>query len=197
MKKPGILRFDIQSEIKGPGRWRFMESQKRWPMANELYRSVFSSLGLTLLGGCDTITCTKEEAKSNYDIELGIDVLFNLDNGLQITCQEKFLFTSFYTVTVEYFNDPANNIPGDWFTLRSNWYFVGYDTNKTMEWNKWILLDWPAVKLATSQGLIAWQLRQNQSDNAKANFKYARFDNFPANVVVAQGPQQIKQLGLF
>ncbi|GAI66569.1 unnamed protein product, partial [marine sediment metagenome] len=63
------------------------------------------------------------------DRVLGIDVIFTLNNGMRLTCQEKFnssVFTHLKDVTVEYYNKPILGIPGDWFTLMAQLYFFGF-----------------------------------------------------------------------
>ena len=181
----GITRIEITDNISGRGAYRFKESKERWPMVNNLYQYIAAARGLSLLPGYEIIQCTKNEAAAIYDLELGIDVILGFDNGMQMTLQEKILFTSYKTVTVEYMNDPKSGEEGDWFSLRSNWYSVCYDTDKNFEIDDWILLDWPATKLLTASGVIGWDERVNLRDGAKATFKYALMDLFPRECVVA------------
>lgn len=182
---PGITRFDITNKPLGRGAYRFTDSRKRWPMANDLYRYIFEVLHMPLLPDDDLVKCSLDEFKAGYDYELGIDVILAFDNGMQMTMQEKFLYTTFSTVTVEYMNDPNNGQEGDWFNMKANWYFVGYDSNKDFEWNEWVLLDWPATKLLTMRGAINWYEKPNKQDGAKATFKYAPIKAFPSDCVVA------------
>jgi hypothetical protein len=181
----GITRIQITDQVIGRGSYRFDDSRKRQPMADNLYRYIAGIRRLPLLPGEGVIQCTKEEAAAIYDWELGIDVILAFDNGMQITMQEKFLFTNWQTVTIEYMNNPQTGEKGDWFTLRANWYFVGYDTNKTMRWDDWILLDWPATKFLTAQNNINWHDQNNKHDGARASFKYAYMNDFPRECVVA------------
>lgn len=184
----GITRYQINRRVNGAGGYRFDESEKVWPLADQLYRRVFAESEMPLAegsyvlrgvpnGGVDTATL--------FDRYLGIDVTFRLQNGRKLTLQEKFLTTTYDTVTVEYMNDPSRGIRGDWFNMLAQLLFVGYVNRPAMEWRSWILLDWAAVVRKTEQGEIVWQERANRHDNAKANFLYAPMADFPEECVWA------------
>jgi hypothetical protein len=181
----GITRFNITDKITGPGDWRFIEAQKYWPVANALYRRIFADLQMSLLAGEEIIECTKQEFQSGYDYQLGIDVILRPQSQGESTMQEKFLFTDFYTVTVEHCQDWLNLEPGDWYKLKAQYYFVGYATKGSLQFNRWILLDWPRLQRATAQRRIQWQLRSNLKDRAQASFMYVKFKGIPPDVVVA------------
>jgi hypothetical protein len=140
---------------------------------------------MPLLEGDAETRCTLAEFEAGYDYALGIDVILRFNSGMESTLQEKFLFTRFKTVTVEYMQDWANDVRGDWFKMRAQYYFVGYDRNKSCTFQDWILLNWPATQQATAQNLIAWDCRPNLEDGARANFRFAHFDIFPPFCVVA------------
>lgn len=186
MADVGILRFDITDPITGRGAWRFEDARKLWPIATQLYREIFDGLGMSLLPGAESIRCTKDQFIAKYDYELGIDLLLTFSTGMTKTMQEKFLFTKYGTVTIEYYQDWRNQIPGDWFNLKAQNYFVGYDHPKTgQRLTHWILLNWPAVTDATSRNLIPWRTLSNTKDGAMASFRYAYFDEFPPDCVLA------------
>ncbi|GAI73637.1 unnamed protein product, partial [marine sediment metagenome] len=74
------------------------------------------------------------------DKELGIDAIFTLDNGMRLTCQEKFnqhTFSYKKNATVEYENDPLRGIPGDWFTLIAQLYFFGFASQDEKSFDLW------------------------------------------------------------
>ena len=181
MPNAGILRIKIDGAIR-----RATEAQKRWPAANRLYRQIFADLGMPLLPGYEEVTCSIDDFKAGYDYILGIDVILTLENEGKLTLQEKFLFTRYRTVTVEYMQNPVAGERGDWFNMKTQLYFVGYDRNGTLDFQEWILLNWPAVKMAN----INWRVRANRFEGAQANFRYARFDDFPNNCIIARSANQ-------
>lgn len=123
----GITRIHITDEVNGRGAWRFQKSRARQSAANQIYRKIFAGLGMPLLPGYEQIDCTMEEFVAGYDHALGIDTIFTFESGNKAMAQEKFLYTKFQTVTVEYMQDWRRGIQGDWFNLRTDYYFTGYD----------------------------------------------------------------------
>jgi len=187
MPKVGIQRVHIISQISGPGAQRFIDSQKLWPVANRLYREIFDSIGAPLVDGYERIECTLEEFKAGYDRFLGVDVLLTLETGQVLTLQEKFLMTSFRTATVEYYQRPQAQEEGDWFKLKCQLYFVGYNyPSPDNQFSTYVLLDWPRVVLATAQDRITWRVRGNQRQNAMANFKYCEIEGIPEDCTIAR-----------
>ena len=135
--------------------------------------------------GEETKDCTREEFVAGYDSKLGIDVFLRLLTGFECTLQEKFLFTGWNTVTVEYYQNRLTKEPGDWFKLNVSYYFVGYDPTQCLQFHPWVLLDWTGVQRATAQGRITWRLKPCSEDNARASFKYVKMDELPTDVCVA------------
>ena len=183
----GITRFSITDEIKGRGASRFAESKEYWPIANALYREILIELGMPLLPGEEVIECTREEFEAGYDYQLGIDVILRPQGQGESTMQEKFLFTAYNTVTVEHCQDWLTLEPGDWFKLKAQYYFVGYDFERCLRFNPWILLDWTRLQRATAQGRVPWRLRGNLREKvgARASFMYVKFKEVPPDVIVA------------
>lgn len=185
MADVGITRFCITDKIVGRGRWRFIKARRCWPAANLLYRSIYDKLGAPLFPGEKIIETSLAEFEAGYDRELGIDVLLIFESGMETTLQEKFLFTKYRTVTIEYMQDWRTQEPGDWFNLKAQCYFVGYDRINAFSFQDWILLDWPAIQRATAQGRIIWREKRNRHNGARASFRYVDFDDIPAGCVVA------------
>ena len=184
MADVGILRFDITDQIAGRGAWRFTDSRKLWDTSAQLYRDIYERAGMPLLPGYRTIRCTKEDFAAKYDYELGIDAILTLQNGMEKTLQEKFLFTWFGTVTIEYYQNWRTKEPGDWFNIKAQNYFVGYDYPKTgQRLTHWIMLNWPCVTDATARGEIPWQNNRNTRDGARASFRFAHFGDFPDHCI--------------
>ena len=198
MRSAGITRVHIMDVITGAGAWRFREAQARWPAANALYRGVFAALRMPLLPGDEEIECDENEFNAGYDKFLGIDVILCFTSGMEVTLQEKFLFTRYKTVTVEYMQDWRSQEQGDWFHMKAQYYFVGYDRIRALSFQDWILLDWAAAQRATSAGQIVWHELTNRQDGARASFRYMPFDEFPLSCIVACSDtyQRAKQITL-
>ena len=182
----GISRINITDKNTGRGVYRFEKSSKMAGAANKLYRDIFAHLSMPILPGDESKDCTKDSFLAGYDYGMGIDVILRMGGGTELTLQEKFLFTTFNTVTVEYMQNPSTQERGDWFTCRTQLYFVGYDPLDTGQFANWVLLDWLKVKTLTLQKKIVWNPpRQNQKDGARANFIYLPMFSFPSECVLA------------
>lgn len=179
--KAGIVRVNITDKPKGRGAYRFELSAAHQGLANRLYRSIFQKRGMSLAADDTALNCTLAEFEAGYDIKFGVDVVLTFENGMTATMQEKFLFTTFDTVTVEYMNDWQRGVEGDWFTLRCNYYFVGYNygykPGAPIKFDSWIMADWFSLQKATLQGKVTWEERRNDKDGAKASFRYAKFSD--------------------
>ncbi|HSG61639.1 MAG TPA: hypothetical protein VLA24_09420 [Pseudomonadales bacterium] len=180
----GITRINIVGNLGGNGAYRFKQSQDRQPAANRLYREIFTKLGMELLAGDAVMDVGIDEYEAGYDKFLGIDVILTFADGQEATLQEKFLFTPYQTVTVEYMQNNLTQEHGDWFNMKCDYYFVGYDRIRENDFQEYILLNWPMVKSLSQQGRIDWGLNTNKKDGARASFRYANFWQFPADCVM-------------
>jgi len=147
---------------------------------------------MPLLPTDETISCTKESFQAGYDYQLGVDVILRPQALGESTMQEKFLFTDFNTVTVEHCQDWLTLEPGDWFNLKAQYYFVGYDPDKRNgQLAPWVLLDWAQLQRATAQGRVPWRLRGNHRENvgARASFLYVDIDKVPLDIIVMSSKQ--------
>lgn len=190
----GITRFDITDIVNGRGRSRFDASREYWDIANDLYRRVFKEIGMPLFDGDEIIQCTKEEFQAGYDYLLGIDVILRPESMGECTLQEKYLFTRFNTVTVEHCQDWLSLERGDWYSLKAQYYFVGYDYLQIGSFDPWVLLDWGKLQRATAQGRIPWRLNCNDITKvgARASFMNVSFDKLPNDVVVSMSSKQLE-----
>lgn len=177
----GITRINIT----GSRIARAEQAKIMWPASNSLYHKIFDPY---LVPGSCVENCTLEEFKAGYDKFLGVDVLLTFVNGMTLTLQEKFLTTIYGTVTVEYYNDPRTEEPGDWFELKAQLYFVGYwnERNPDSGFLRWVLLDWPMMVLETQKGNIPWVLRGNTRSAARANFQSVEFEKIPTSCIVSR-----------
>lgn len=182
----GITRFSIKNNLVGPGAHRFADSKRYWTYANKLYRAIFADSGTPLLLGEEVIECTKEEFEAGYDYQLGIDLILRGSELGEATMQEKFLFTGFNTITIEHCQDWLTLEPGDWFKLKSQYYFVGYDEQQlTGSLTPWVLCDLARLRRATGQRRIPWKLRGDYTERARASFMYCEFEKLPPDVLAA------------
>ena len=183
----GITRFNIIDIYTNEGGKRIQEAKAYWPVANELYRTIFRELRLPLFPGEEIINCTKDEFNAGYDYQLGIDLILRPYGQGESTMQEKFLFTTYNTVTVEHCQDWMTLEPGDWFKLKAQYYFCGYDEGQCFQLSPWVLLDWVRLQRATAQGRIPWRLRGNLREKvgARASFMFVEFEKVPPEVIVA------------
>ncbi len=139
---------------------------------------------MPLLPGELELRVAKDEFEAGYDRYLGIDVIFTFANEQESTLQEKFLTYHTPTVTVEYMQNPLTGEQGDWFKMKPDYYFVGYDRVQKNNFQEWILLNWPLTRQMTNQGEIPWDINSNKRDGARANFKHVHFSLLPPECVV-------------
>lgn len=122
------------------------------------------------------------------DKDMGIDVVFELDNGMKLTLQEKFgspNFASLKDVTIEYENKPSEGIPGDWFTMICQLYFFGFATEDFKWFAPWVLLDYAQVVRATLVGELTWELKLNTKNGAQASFMRTWMSDIPQQCILA------------
>lgn len=152
------------------------------PVANSVYRQIWERRGCALLPGDEVVPCAKDSRKAQYDVEAGIDVVLRFNNGAVGTMQEKFLTTTFRTLTVEHMQDWSKGIQGDWFKMRCQYYFVGYyNSADPSVFTDWVLVRWPDVQLYPR---VRWQERRNGRDGARASLRYVPFEEIPAACIV-------------
>lgn len=188
----GIKRFIITDELKGRGAYRFEKSRKLQLVANNLYREIFKRMKADLAEGYEEVRCTKAQFQAGYDYALGIDVILQTHTNQSFTMQEKFLFTTFDTITVEYMQDWKREVPGDWFNMKCQLYFTGYDYRGIGVFDTWCLADWPRIQLATTQKRIPWAIRPNKFDGCRSNFQYVNISALPQDVVIDRKISQNK-----
>lgn len=160
------------------GQWRFEQSQSKLrDAANRIFTINLDGQEIKWLDE------DEDEVIHPLDQYFDIDCIIKSGNGMIQTVQAKFLSydkIGFNSITIEYMNDEDKGIEGDWFHCAAQWYFVGYACKSNTYFDKWVILNWPAVIDATVQGNVVWQgPRHNKKDNAKASFKYIDFWDLP------------------
>ncbi len=151
---------------------------KMRPAADGIYRHVFGK----------GIEIKRYERKDDIvlNIRFAIDVEVRLASGMILTGQEKFLsnkYASFRSVTVEYLQNRTER--GDWFKLAAQFYMTGYITEDWRGFDPWMMIDWPAVVIATEKGLIRWSSNANKDGHAQASFRYCDMLDIPRECVIS------------
>ena len=158
------------------------------PVADKLYREIIPGIEDITRGYPVRLPLPVHVELGVLDKELGIDVIFTLNNGMRLTCQEKFGSPNFIhlkDVTVEYYNEPTRGVPGDWFKLISQLYFFGFASKDYKSFDLWVLLDWPRTAWETIQGNITWERMRNTKNGAMADFMRLFMANLPKPCVLA------------
>jgi hypothetical protein len=151
------------------------------PFAERLYRRTIPGVvGISRPEG--------DKSLEILDREFAVDAVINLEGGMNLTIQEKFLspeYAHLRSVTVEHYNDPLRHVPGDWFHLASQLYFCGYATPSWDGFEPWVFLDWALVVLETEAGNIRWLNGINEDGRARASFRYTPMKGLPEQVILA------------
>lgn len=178
----GITRITIQSPWRSD---RLQMAQDLAPVADSIYRAEFERLGMQLQPGTEIVRCSKAEAVARYDYQEGIDVLLRFADGTRGTLQEKFLKHPWSTVTFE--ERKASGERGAWYSCSAQYYFVGYARRYAygvLEFQDYMMLDFPAVGRASRQGQIPWQFNQGKQPGHHESFRYCLFRDVPEHCVV-------------
>ncbi len=175
----GIWRIEIESSWKDD---RTELSRRMAPQLDAIYREVFSGLGRPLRPETRVETCTKEDAVSRYDWGDGIDRKLIEQSGRIITVQDKVLTWHQNTVTFE--EKKTSGALGFWYYGTPQLYSVFYFRNGSSECSNWIILNMEQVRQYESR--IAWRFNRNNGwGGRRAEFRFAYFDQFPPECVVA------------
>jgi len=183
----GIQRIYIDSDW-GNNNERVRMSRYLSPAADDIYRDIFSSMGLRLCDGSEFSICSKEEALARYDWKEGIDVILTFDAGGRATLQEKFLQYPRSTAT---FTETQKQKPGAWYTCTAQYYFVGYAKDywgrKLLDMRDWMLIDFPGLRRQDAMQSLPWKYNGNSHpDYEGITFRYLDFDEVPTNCIVAR-----------
>jgi len=185
----GIERIQINSSWSPANDWRLKMSRDLTPTADAVYRQAFSAIAMNLEEGTDIIECTKQEARARYDWTEGIDVILHFVQSGKATLQEKFLDFSPSTLTFE--EEKTDGSPGVWYYCTAQYYMVAYARRykeyEDLDFQDWMLVDFPRLKRADAAALIPWgEMRRNARDGRRASFRWVRFDDVPASCIIGR-----------
>jgi len=165
---------------------RKIHEMRSRPAVEKTLRVAFAEVGLNIA----RISWTDPEQGNGMFLEKnGVDGDLYFGDGSRLTFQAKALeprYATFGTITIEYYNDPATGLIGDWFTCMAQIYVCGYTLEDYSGMRPWAVVDYPALKIASQQGRIPWLVRQNSKTSAMANFKYVTIDHLPKSVLIAR-----------
>ena len=175
--------------------WRRKFEKRMRPVADKLYWEIIPGIKDILRGYRLRMSLPLIVELGPLDKELGLDVFFTLSNGMRLPCQEKFNSHTYRykeNATVEYENDPARGIHGDWFTMIAQLYFFGFASQDEKSFDLWVLLDWPRTVWETVRGNISWELMPQPEepvnrvkDGAMASFVRTHIPDLPKSCILA------------
>lgn len=154
--------------------WKEKEfEEKMQPVINDIYKKTFKNI-------IEIKRSTREindEKLLFMDKELAIDTHLLFQDGTVLTLQEKTLRESkqrFQSFTFEYYNDPNTKDEGEWFKLAAQLYFFGYANKSENNYNQYMILDVPKLRLHL-KNKVGIELLENKylrhnRPPAKANF---------------------------
>lgn len=126
------------------------------------------------------------------DQEFAIDLKVILDNGINLSGQEKTLSHKFHkeyrTFTIEFYQNRYTKEPGEWFKIASQFYLHGYGDETNEEFIEWHifklfdLMDW--LKNASIHDLESYL---KPSGGSQASFLPIPYDKIPRHVIFAEG----------
>ena len=190
-----VQRITRKSEDSFERNWRRKFERRMRPVADKFYWEIIPVIKDILRGYRLCMALPLIVELGPLDKELGIDVIFTLDNGMRLTCQEKFnshTYRYLENVTVEYENDPVRGTPGDWFTMIAQLYFFGFASQDEKSFDLWVLLDWPRTVWETIKGNITWELMSQPEepvnrarDGAMASFVRTHIPHLPGSCILA------------
>ncbi len=182
-----VSRITQKDDVTFERNWRRRFEKRMRPVADKLYWEIIPGIKDIDRRYRMSLPLPVHVELGVLDKELGIDVIFTLNNGMRLTCQEKFgspNFTYLEDVTVEYYNDPVRLVPGDWFTMTAQLYFFGFASKDYKSFDLWVLLDWPKAVLETIKGNITWERKTNTRDGAMADFMRTFISNLPRSCIL-------------
>ena len=125
------------------------------------------------------------------DQEFGIDGELTTAHGLCLTFQFKvreYKWLPKGEFTIEMFNDPRGEQPGEWFNLTADLYFYGYangDETGLADWYVFKIID---LKLAIESGEVQWGPLIGNRVHSRALFTTVPWATMPNVALVACCP---------
>lgn len=173
---PGIERIKIVDESNYL-KTRAEKSELFNDKIDEIYFKI-----LPLIDGKMVTEVSLLESKGRYDAIEGIDIILTLKDGARITLQEKILFTSFNSLTIEERKSSGKN--GAWYYCTSQLYFVAYANEAMKEITSYALVDFCKLKILSNNDQVKWHFRKNI--NRGESFRYVFFKDIPPECLISK-----------
>ena len=166
---------------------------------------------MRMRGACDRVLChvfgiTQDKIerfqKSSdlfiLDKEFAIDLRVKLQNGSQLTGQEKTLSYQFYkyrTFTIEFWQNRFTREPGEFFHIASQFYLHGYSDHTGTRFAEWIILDiLEFMHYLRKQSIDDLSSRTRPAGGSRAAFLPIPYDNIPDRFIKAHGIQKTQTI---
>lgn len=173
---PGIERIkitDISNYLK-------IRTEKAELYSDKIDKIYFQILPLS--EGKTVTEVSLSESKGRYDAIEGIDIILTLKDGSRLTLQEKILFTTFNSLTIEEHKSSGKH--GAWYYCTSQLYFVAYVNETTKDITSYVLVDLVKLKILSNNDQVKWNIRKNI--NRGESFRYVFFKDIPPECIISK-----------
>lgn len=166
----------------------YKQSKKMRPACNRVLQEVFG------VDKNQIIRYSKNGQPHILDREFAIDLKVVLDNGVQLSGQEKALSHRFYkrfrTFTIEFYQNRYTKEPGDWFKIASQFYLHGYGNETNTEFIEWYIFKLFDLMIWLQDASINdLELYLKPAGGSRASFLPIPYDKIPKHVIFAKGNQ--------
>lgn len=124
------------------------------------------------------------------DQQFAIDMRVRLQNGSQLTGQEKALSFQFYkyrTFTMEFWQNRHTKEPGEFFKIASQFYLHGYSDDTGVAFVEWKVIDiLKMIDWLKNCGINKLAARTKPSGPSRAAFLPVPYDAIPKAFILAE-----------
>lgn len=167
---PSVSQQDSEFEKH----WRRQQDRQHRPIADKIYRLTFGNIRIERVD--EGNINLPDDTLAAMD-RLGVDFRITLPNRMVISGQEKYLSYEcrhYNTVTISSYS---------WGHCAAQIYFCGYLTQDGMNFDPWLILNWPAIAVYTYRQKINWQLRD--SVTGFKSFYHTNLKHIPQQCIIA------------
>lgn len=148
--------------------WRKIQSALSLPWNDEIYRSYLSARKIHR-------PLDESDYRFELDLCLGIDATLTTSCGVSLYAQEKCLsaeYSRFNSISIERYQNHRTLERGDWYSIAADVYLCGYMTEDGSGYERWVLINWPSVKIAMTRRVNRPRFNEgfNEKDGARASF---------------------------
>jgi len=152
---------------------------------------------------CDAVLCdvfgVQPEAIERFskasdlfvlDQQFAIDLRIRLNNGTQLTGQEKALshrYCSYRTFTVEFWQNRFTKEPGEFFKIASQFYLHGYSDETGLAFIEWKIIDvLKFIDWLKVCGLDKLESKVRPAGGSRAAFLPIPYDKIPKQFILSE-----------